>query len=167
MMTIAVHRGRPHREFAALRNELNDLLASSQNGPGNFGHSFGRGHYGTGGEQGGETSVRVWSPAVDVAETEHEIVLNAELPGLKKEDIDIQLSGDTLTLRGERQSMQAKSGENFHRIERQYGRFGRTFQIETPIDASGVSASYDDGVLTVRLPKQEAAKPRQIEIKSS
>ncbi len=111
-----------------------------------------------------ESGPRVWAPAVDVSETEREIVLHAELPGLRREDIDIQLTGDTLTLRGERQLATAQRGENYHRIERQYGVFQRTFQIEMPIDIAAVSASYEEGVLTVRLPKQELIKSRRIDI---
>jgi HSP20 family protein len=107
---------------------------------------------------------RVWAPAVDVSETEREIVLHAELPGLRREDIDIQLTGDTLTLRGERQLPHVAHGENYHRIERQYGVFARTFQIEMPIEIGAVSASYEEGVLTVRLPKQELLKSRRIDI---
>jgi len=115
---------------------------------------------------GAEVPARTWTPAVDVAETEKEIVLHAELPGMKKDDIDIQLTGDTLTLRGERQRQSSTRGENFHRIERQYGAWQRIFQIETPIDTQGVSAEYEEGVLTVRLPKQVAPQPRQIEIQT-
>jgi HSP20 family protein len=107
---------------------------------------------------------RLWAPPVDVAESEIEIVLYAELPGMSREEIDIQLSGDTLTLRGERKFVQAAQGEHFHRIERQYGPWRRAFQIEVPIDAARVTASYVDGLLTVRLPKQEEIKPRQIQI---
>jgi HSP20 family protein len=105
-----------------------------------------------------------WAPAVDVLESDHEIVLEAELPGMKKEDIDIELTGETLVLRGERKLEPVQRGEQFHRVERQYGPWQRTFQIDVPLDAGGVSASYDDGILTVRLPKQEAVKPRQITI---
>lgn len=109
---------------------------------------------------------RVWAPAVDVAENEREIVLHAELPGMKKDDIDIQLTGDTLTLRGERKRESSTRSEHYHRLERQYGAWQRIFQIETPVDAHQVSASYEGGVLTIRLPKQAAVRPRQIEIKS-
>lgn len=107
---------------------------------------------------------RLWVPAVDVSENEHEIVLQAELPGMKKEDIDLQLTGDTVTLRGERKLESAQRGEQYHRLERQYGAWQRTFQIEVPLDAQGVTAHYKHGVLTVHLPRQEAAKPRQIAI---
>ena len=115
-------------------------------------------------ESGGNDAPRLWAPVVDVAETEHEIVLQAELPGMKKDDIDIQLTGDTLTLRGERKQQAAQRGEHFHRIERQYGAWQRSFQIEVPIDAERVAASYEEGVLTLRLPKREEVKPRQIAI---
>ncbi|HEX9998767.1 MAG TPA: Hsp20/alpha crystallin family protein [Abditibacterium sp.] len=116
-------------------------------------------------EESAET--RSFRPAVDVAEDAHEIVLQVELPGIRKEDIDIQLTGDTLRLSGERKREQEARGEYFHRVERSYGAFARTFQIETPIDAAKVSAAYEEGVLTLRLPKQEAVKPRQIEISSN
>lgn len=116
------------------------------------------------GQQQRDSAPRLWAPAVDVSENAHEIVLQAELPGMSKEDIDIQLTGDTLTLRGERKLQQVQRGEHYHRIERQYGAWQRTFQVETPIDSTRVSASYEDGVLTVHLPKQEAVKPRQIAI---
>ena len=115
---------------------------------------------------GGESTPRMWAPVVDVSETPNEIVLEAELPGMKKDEIDIQLNGDTLTLSGERRFEQTQRGEQFHRIERQYGAWQRSFQIEVPIDAQKVAANYEQGVLTVRLPKAEALKPRQIEIQT-
>jgi HSP20 family protein len=115
-------------------------------------------------EEQSPSNAHLWAPAVDVSENDSEIVLHAELPGMNKDDIDIQLTGDTLTLRGERKMQSAQRGEHFHRIERQYGAWQRTFQIETPLDANGVSATYEEGVLTVRLPKQQAVQPRQIAI---
>lgn len=107
---------------------------------------------------------RLWMPVVDVTENDDEIVLEAELPGMKKEEIDVQLNGDTLTLRGERRIERAEKDERYHRIERQYGAWQRSFQIEVPIDAAKISADYNDGVLCVRLPKAENVKPRQIVI---
>ena len=109
-------------------------------------------------------SPQFWAPVVDIVENEGEIVLEAELPGMKKEEIDIQLNGDTLTLRGERKIERSQKGEQYHRVERQYGAWQRSFQIEIPIDSQKVSADYNGGVLTVRLPKAEEIKPRQIEI---
>lgn len=129
-------------DLQALRNQMNRSFSSDNEMP------------------------RIWAPAVDVAENEREIVLHAELPGMKKEEIDIQLSGDTLTLRGERKRESSTRSEHYHRLERQYGAWQRIFQIETPVEAQQVAASYENGVLTVRLPKQAAAQPRQIEIKS-
>ena len=143
-------------DIQALRNRMNRLFEEAGRGQ--------QSGAGDGESSAGNGSPRLWAPVVDVVETETEIVLHAELPGMKKEEIDIQLSGDTLTLRGERQLQSANRGENFHRIERQYGAFQRTFGIETPVDAGAVSASYENGVLTVRLPKQQEQKPRQIEI---
>lgn len=107
---------------------------------------------------------RLWAPVVDVTENKDEIILEAELPGMKKEEIDIQLNGDTLTLRGERKIERTEKDERYHRIERQYGAWQRSFQIEVPIDASKISADYNEGVLSVRLPKSEKIKPRQIAI---
>lgn len=135
---------RPYsRDLMALREQMSRLLEESS---------------------GGDSTPHGWAPSVDVSETALEIILQAELPGMKKDDIDIQLTGDTLTLRGERKLQSAQRGEHFHRIERQYGTWQRTFQIETPIDAARVAASYEQGVLTVRLPKQDAVQPRQIAI---
>ncbi len=116
--------------------------------------------------EGGEGGVQLWSPVVDVTENENEIVLEAELPGMKKDEIDIQLNGDTLTLRGDRQIERSENSEQYHRVERQYGAWQRSFQIEIPIDVGEISADYELGVLTVRLPKAEEIRPRQIEIKS-
>lgn len=110
----------------------------------------------------GESSL--WSPAVDITESEDEVVLQAELPGMKKEEIDISINGEVLTLSGERKFTQAQHNEQYLRIERQYGSWRRTFQLEVPIDAAAVKATYIDGVLTVHLPKIKAEQPRQIEI---
>ncbi|HVF09707.1 MAG TPA: Hsp20/alpha crystallin family protein [Abditibacteriaceae bacterium] len=132
-------------EMQELRNRMNQVLEES-------------------GRAAHETEPRHWTPAVDVLENERAIVLQAELPGMNKDDIDIELTGETLTLHGERKLEPAQRGEHFHRIERQYGPWQRTFQIEVPIDTAQVAASYEDGVLTVHLPKQEAVKPRQIAI---
>jgi len=110
-------------------------------------------------------STHVWSPVVDVREDESEIVVEAELPGMKKDEIDIQLNGGTLALRGERKIESAKPEERFHRMERQYGAWQRVFQFEIPIDESAVRADYENGVLTVHLPKSQTASPRRIAIR--
>lgn len=110
----------------------------------------------------GESSL--WSPAVDITETAEEIVLEAELAGMKKADIDISLSGETLTLSGDRKFEQAKASEQYLRIERQYGSWHRSFQLDVAIDASNITATYENGVLVVHLPKKQSSLPRQIEI---
>jgi HSP20 family protein len=104
-----------------------------------------------------------WTPPVDIFESkDHEIVLRAELPGLKRDDIDIRVENRTLTLRGERKQEQEVSHENYHRIERAYGTFTRSFSLPSTVDTEKVSAAYADGILTVKLPTREEAKPRQI-----
>ena len=109
---------------------------------------------------------RAWVPAVDVYETnDHEFVLKAELPEMKREDIAITFDNGTLTLKGERTAEAETSRENYHRVERQHGTFTRSFTLPTTVDAERIQASYKDGVLTIRVPQREEAKPKQIEIK--
>ena len=110
---------------------------------------------------------RVWSPAVDVAETEHEIVLRAELPSMKQDDIDIELAGDTLSLRGERKFENEERKDNFVRVERSYGRFQRSFTLGVPVQNDQVSATYRDGVLEIHLPKLEQTRPRKVQVSVS
>ncbi len=109
---------------------------------------------------------RAWVPAVDVYENnDHEFVLKAELPEMKREDISITFDNGVLTLRGERNAELETTRENYHRIERQHGTFTRSFTLPATVDAARIHASYKDGVLTVRVPQLEEAKPKQIEIK--
>jgi HSP20 family protein len=105
-----------------------------------------------------------WTPAVDVAETEEAITLHVEVPGLKLEEIDIELTGDTLTIRGERKRVQEEQQDNFVRVERSYGRFQRSFTLATPVQNDKVSAAYRDGILEITLPKSEETKPRKIAV---
>jgi HSP20 family protein len=106
-----------------------------------------------------------WVPAVDIyTNGEHELVLKAELPDMKQEDIDLTVEDNTLTLRGERTLDAEVTEEQFHRIERCYGSFVRTFALPPTVDAGKVSAEYKSGVLTVRLPLREDAKPKQIKV---
>src|SRR5687768_141975 len=113
----------------------------------------------------GETFSRGWVPAVDVYETDqHEVVLKAELPDLKREDISLTFENGVLTLKGERKFEQEVKKENFQRIERRHGAFSRSFTLPNTVDASRISASYKDGVLTVRLPQRAEARPKQIAV---
>lgn len=109
-------------------------------------------------------SSRPWSPAVDIRETENELVLKADLPEMKLEDLDIQLENGTLTLKGERKFEKKDEDRGYHRIERRYGSFVRAFSLPDYADAENVTADYKDGVLTVTVPKKELAKPRAIKV---
>lgn len=113
----------------------------------------------------GEAFTGGWVPPVDIFETnEHELVLKAELPEMKREDISLTFEGGVLTLKGERKFEQEAKRDDFQRVERRYGTFSRSFTLPNTVDASRISASYKDGVLTVRLPQREEAKPKQIAV---
>jgi HSP20 family protein len=106
-----------------------------------------------------------WVPAVDIySNGQHELVLKAELPDMKEEEIDVAVEENTLTLRGEKKLDREVAEDQFHRIERSYGAFARTFALPPTVDADRVSAEYKAGVLTVRLPLREEAKPKQIKV---
>jgi HSP20 family protein len=106
-----------------------------------------------------------WRPPVDIYENDkHEIVLRAELPGLKREDLDIRVENNTLTLRGERKRDTEVKQESYHRVERVYGAFSRSFSLPTTVNTEQVTAAFVDGVLTITLPMREEAKPRQIQV---
>ena len=111
-----------------------------------------------------EPSSRPWSPAVDIFETENELVLKADVPQIELKDIDLQLENGTLTLRGERRFEQEQNGRGYHRIERGYGSFVRAFTLPDTVDADKVKAEYKGGVLTVTLSKKEVAKPKTIRV---
>lgn len=106
-----------------------------------------------------------WLPPVDIYETpDRQVVLKAELPGLKREDIDLTVENTTLTIRGERKRDEGIADERYHRAERAYGPFTRSFTLPSTIDGGKVRAEYRDGVLTVTLPTREEARPRQIQV---
>ena len=106
-----------------------------------------------------------WNPAVDIFETEnHALVLKAELPGMTREDIDVTVENGTLVLKGQKKFDEAVKEEHYRRIERSYGQFYRTFTLPNTVDASKVSADYKNGILTVKLPFREEARPRTINV---
>jgi HSP20 family protein len=111
-----------------------------------------------------EPASRPWSPAVDIYETENELVLKADLPEVDPKNVGIQLENGTLTLKGERKFDEQKNGKGFHRIERSYGSFVRAFSLPDTVEGDKVKADYKNGVLTVTLPKKEVAKPRTINV---
>lgn len=108
---------------------------------------------------------RPWSPAVDIFETENDLVLKADLPEVELNDIDLRVENQTLTLKGERKFNRASEAKNgYHRIERSYGSFVRSFTVPSTVDTEKVGAGFHNGVLTITLPKKEAAKPRQVKV---
>jgi HSP20 family protein len=146
-MRMAITRFEPFRELAAVQARLNRIFTEPYAG-------------------GDDTPTRAdWAPSVDVFETaQHELVLKAELPGVKKEDIDLKVENNVLTIRGERKQEVGAKEDAYHRIERSYGSFARSFTIPSTVNAEGVKAEYKDGVLSVTLPAREEAKPRQVQI---
>lgn len=137
-------RWNPWRDMLAMQERMN-RLASDPHGREEL-------EYGT------------WLPPVDLREEEQSFVIQMEVPGLKKEDIDIHLENNVLTLRGERKFEEEEKKQNYHRIERFYGRFARSFTLPSLIQAAGIGASLKDGVLEVTIPKAEESKPKKIAI---
>ncbi|HEY6146284.1 MAG TPA: Hsp20/alpha crystallin family protein [Thermoanaerobaculia bacterium] len=112
-----------------------------------------------------EMSLGAWIPPVDIHEDKEKLVLTAELPGFKQDQIEIQLEGGVLTIRGERRFEDEKTnGKNYHRVERSYGQFVRSFTLPNNVDRDNVRARFSDGLLHIEIPKREEAKPRQIRI---
>jgi HSP20 family protein len=144
VLEMSIGRWDPFRELEALQENVNKLFQETMGKP--FRES---------------ASPRSWSPAVDVLEDENKIVVQAELPGMKRDDINVELSGDTLTIRGERK---LDNKENYVRIERTYGPFQRSFTIGVPIKSDELKANYKDGILEIIIPKAEEIRPKRIEI---
>jgi HSP20 family protein len=114
-----------------------------------------------------EMSLGSWLPPVDIAEDKDRIVLTAELPGFRQDQIEVQMENGVLTLRGERRFDGESNGKNYHRVERSYGQFVRSFTLPNNVDRERIQASFSGGLLEIALPKREDAKPRQIKISSS
>ena len=112
-------------------------------------------------------SNRPWTPSVDIYETENELVLKADLPEVDLKDIDVRVENQTLTLAGQRKFEKQDAGKGYHRIERSYGNFTRSFAVPNTFDTGTVAAAFKNGVLTVTLPKREAAKPRTIKVEAA
>jgi HSP20 family protein len=145
---MAVVRWDPFRDLSMLQDRMNRLFNDTGR---TWNHE----------EPSATTS---WSPAVDIFETEGEIVVKAELPGMERKDIALHLENNVLTLKGERRFEKETKDENYHRIERSYGGFSRIFSIPATVDEEKIRADYKDGVLKIALPKKEQAKPKQIRI---
>ncbi len=139
----------PFKDLMSLQNRMNRLFEDSMRGARDSDTSLGG---------------AAWSPPVDIYETENEIILKAELPGVDQNGIDIQVESNTLSLRGERKMETDTRRENYYRIERAYGSFYRSFTLPGSVNQERIHADYKDGVLTVELPKREETKPKQIKV---
>ncbi len=116
------------------------------------------------GEETSESESMAWAPRVDIKESEDELIVHAEVPGMKKEDFNVNMKEGVLSISGEKRAEEKTESENWHRIERMFGRFQRSFYIPTEVDDKKIKASYKDGVLEVKLPKKEEAKRKEIPI---
>jgi HSP20 family protein len=144
MRTIA--RFEPFRGVGSLQDQINRL----------FNESFDRSSQ--------EGSLTTWAPAVDIFETEHELVVKADLPDVKPEDLDIRVENNILTIRGDRKFEKKVTEDKYLRVERSYGSFSRSFSLANTVNTEAIKADYKDGVLTLSIPKREEAKPKQIKV---
>ncbi len=147
---MALVRWEPAREVDSLQSEVNRV----------FDAFFGGGTGGTGG------AARRWVPALDVAETEDAFVLKADLPGLTRDQVEIEVRDGTLTIAGERRAEHEHNAEGYHRVERAFGSFSRSMSLPEGVDAESISADFANGVLEVRVPKPEERKPHRVAIGS-
>jgi HSP20 family protein len=143
----SVSRWEPLTGLGDIQSEINRV----------FDAFFGRPAMAPGGE-------RVWNPAVDVFETRDDLVIACDLPGVKEKDVHVSITGDVLSVKGERQAGDETKQDSYHRLERWFGRFERHVTLPMPVQADKVKATYHEGVLQIRLPKAEEIKPREIKI---
>jgi HSP20 family protein len=111
-----------------------------------------------------DQNLTTWAPAVDIYEGEHELVVKADLPDVKPEELDIRVENNILTIRGERKFEKKTDEKNYLRVERAYGSFARSFSLANTVNTEAIKADYKDGVLTLSIPKREEAKPKQIKV---
>jgi HSP20 family protein len=145
---MAIVKWEPFRDLLTTRREFDRLFREA------FSPLFGE----------TELSTRSWAPAVDIYETDNDIVLKVELPGIDAKDVEVRVEDNTLYLKGERKQEKEVKEQNYHRVERSYGSFARSFSLPNSIDANKVKAEYKDGLLTLAMPKREEAKPKTIKI---
>ena len=152
---MAIVRWEPFRDLVSIQGRMNRL----------FDEAFRGATHPAGDEE--EWSLGSWAPAVDIFEQDGNIVLKAELPGVDPKDVDVRVENNVLTLRGERKLDNEVKKESYHRVERAYGSFSRSFTLPSVVDTEKIKADYRDGVLRVNLPKREEARPKQISISVS
>jgi HSP20 family protein len=141
-----MNRWEPSRGATTLQQQLNRVIADML-------------------ERGGdESNLTPWAPAVDIFETEHELVVQADLPDVNPQDLDIRVENNILTIRGERKFEKKVNEENYLRVERAYGSFSRSFSLANSVKSDAIKADYQNGVLTLSIPKREEAKPKQIKV---
>ncbi len=145
---MTLMRFSPMRELMTMHDQLNRLFDESS------------------ARTGTEVDYGTWSPAVDLREEEDRFILQADMPGMKKDDIEINVENSVLTIRGERRFEQEVKKETYHRIERAYGKFTRSFTLPSRVKADAISASYKDGTLEVIIPKAEESQPKRVAIQS-
>jgi len=145
---MAIVRWEPLREVASIQNEMNRLFGTVFDAP----------------SAGNGSAMRRWMPAMDLVETEDHFVLRADLPGLAEGDVSIEVEDNVLTVSGERKAEHETTKEGYHRVERAFGSFSRSLTLPDGVDADAVTASFDRGVLEIRIPKPEQRKPRKISI---
>ena len=147
---MSMTRWEPFRGLNTLQEQVNRL----------FEDSFSR-------SRSGHAELASWAPAVDVYETENELVVKADLPDVQEKDIDVRVENNTLTIRGERKFSNEVQDDNYLRIERAYGTFTRSFSLPNTVNTEAIKADYRNGVLSVSMPKREETKPKQIKISVS
>jgi HSP20 family protein len=145
---MAIVRWEPFRDLLSLQERMNRMFNEQYRGASDDDWALGGS----------------WAPAVDIFEQGHDIVLKAELPGVDPKDVDIRLENNVLSLRGQRKFENEVKKENYHRVERSYGSFSRSFTLPSVVDQNNIKAEFKDGMLKLVLPKREEAKPKQIEI---
>src|SRR5919198_1184765 len=148
---MSITRYDPFRDLKTLQDEVNRLFSTS------FPRAFG--------EEG--IARGAWTPNVDIYENKDEIILEAELPGMNREDFELTIENNVLTLRGERRFEKKDDSDNYHRVERSYGSFTRSFTLPQTVSPENVTAEYNNGVLRVTLPKREETKARRIQVTGS
>jgi len=142
----AISRWEPARGAMTLRDQINRVFADMLERPGE------------------ESNLTTWAPAVDIFETAHELVVKADLPEVDLKDLDIHVENNILTIRGERKFEKDVKEDNYLRVERAYGSFTRSFSLASTVNTEAIKADYKNGVLTLRIPKREEAKPKQIKV---
>lgn len=147
----AITRWDPFKELEELQNRLSTV--------------FGRAPIRKAGDKEESLTVAEWAPLVDIVEDENEYLIKAELPEVKKEDAKVTIQDDVLTIAGERRYEKEEKGKKYHRVERAYGSFERSFTLPEDADAAKIVAEFKDGVLKIHLPKSEKVKPKSIEVK--